>query len=532
MTANIITAEYCRYSSRSNQREASIEDQGRANGALCKRHGWPVPLQYSDSGISGERRDRPGYTALLADAQAGRFNVLVLWDLKRLSRAEDLPQVMALLKFWGIRVVTCDGFDSDHEGADMRAWFEGMMGNRYLRDLAKATHRGLTGQALAGYSAGGLPYGYKSIHDGHGYRRAIDEEQAHWVRLIFARYAGGHSPRQIAGELNAAGAPSPRGGTWARSAIHGDAKRDTGILNNALYIGQQIWNRSRWIKDPATGKRKRIERQESEWIITEHPDLQIVDQATWNAVKARQKIARRKARCDNSGRGPKYLFSGLLKCGTCNANFVVIDRYRYGCGRHKDRGPQACPNALTVPRRIVESLLLRDIRRDLLSEEAFRLFEAETRRLLKQHQPDRDSARQAAQKAQREVDNILTAIRQGIITPSTKAALDAAEAQLAQAKQELADIETYEPTQILPRAREIYRRMVDQLETIDDIPAAREQLRQIVGDEIRLIPENGVLVAELKGGLAALSQISVVAGARSGLYLTVRQIPLTSCHGL
>lgn len=520
----IIPAIYTRYSS-DNQSSRSTTDQLRNGRNLCQANGWQEPKVYSDEAISGALLSRGGYDRLIHDAQARAFNVLLIDDLYRLGRdMSETPRMVKLMKFWGIRVIgITDGIDTDRKGYKVEVGLRGLMGELYLDDLAEKTHRGLTGQALAGYSAGGQPYGYRSVHDGHGYRRQIDTERAQWVRFIFERYAAGHTPRQIAIALNDAGVPGPRGGPWARSAIHGDAKRDVGILNNALYIGQQIWNRSQWVKDPATGKRKRIERPQDEWIITEHDELRIIDQATWNAVKARQK-ARRKTHNTTPGRAPRYLFSGLLKCGQCGSNFVVVDRYRYGCARYKDRG--ACPNTLTVPRRRVETLLLQDIRAELLSEEAFRLFEAETRRLLKQYQPDRDAARQAVQKAEREVNNLLAAIRQGIITPGTKAALEEAEAALAQARQALVDIDAYEPTQILPRAREIHRRMVEQLETIDDIPAAREQIRRIVGDEIRLVPENGILVAELKGGMAALSQISVVAGARSDLYLTVRRIPL------
>ena len=151
----MIPGIYARYSS-SNQRAASIEDQLRDNFALAARLGLGEPMIYTDSEISGERRDRPGYVRLLRDAQAALFQVLIVWDLKRLSRAEDLPQLLARFRFWGVRVITCDGFDSDQEGADIRGWVDGMIGNKYLRDLAKATHRGLTGRAMEGASAGGL----------------------------------------------------------------------------------------------------------------------------------------------------------------------------------------------------------------------------------------------------------------------------------------------------------------------------------------------------------------------------------------
>ena len=88
-------------------------------------------------------------------------------------------------------------------------------------------------------------------------RREIDEEQAKWVRKKFEWYADGRSPRWIAGELNRLGVPSPRNGTWAATAIYGNPETYTGILNNPLYNGEYIWNRSEWVKDPEPGKRKR-----------------------------------------------------------------------------------------------------------------------------------------------------------------------------------------------------------------------------------------------------------------------------------
>jgi site-specific DNA recombinase len=48
------------------------------------------------------------------------------------------------------------------------------------------------------------------------------------VRRIFEEYAAGTSARAIVHRLNAEGVPSPRGGTWAVSALVGDRKRGAG----------------------------------------------------------------------------------------------------------------------------------------------------------------------------------------------------------------------------------------------------------------------------------------------------------------
>lgn len=191
---------------------------------------------------------------------------------------------------------------------------------------------------------------------------------------------------------------------------------------------------------------------------------------------------------------------------------------QYGCATHKDRGQSVCTNALKVKRSTIETVLLAGVKRELLSDEAFRAFEAEARALLKAEQPDPAHARRKLAHAQKELDNLLAAIKAGIITATTRAALEQAERQAEEAREELKAIERYEPTQMLPRAKEIYRELVASLETIEDVTAAREALRQIVG-EVKLIPEGGTLTAEMQSpGLAGALQITVVAGARSERY--------------
>ncbi len=171
-----------------------------------------------------------------------------------------------------------------------------------------------------------------------------------------------------------------------------------------------------------------------------------------------------------------------------------------------------CSNSLKVKRSTIEQVLLAGVKDSLLSDDAYRAFEAEARALLKQAKPDPSAARRRLGQARKELDNLMAAIRAGIITPTTKAALQHAEQQAADAQEELLAIERFEPTQILPRAREIYRDLVARLEAVEDVTAAREALRSLIGN-VRLVPENGTLTAEMQNaGLAGVLQITLVAG--------------------
>jgi DNA invertase Pin-like site-specific DNA recombinase len=507
------TAAYARYSSDS-QREASLEDQLRNIRALCERHGWPEPVVYTDAAISGARSDRPGYRKLLADAH--RFDVILVDDQSRLSRDSiEVAKTIKRLTFAGVRLIgVSDGVDTQRKGHKVETGLRGLMSELYLDDLAEKTHRGLTGRALAGSSAGGLPYGYRITAVG---QRAIDEAQAVVVRRIFAEYLAGSTARAIAAGLNRDGIPSARGGTWAMTAIHGDARRGIGILVNPIYVGRPIWNRSHWIKHPETGRRVRQERPASEWVHQHHPELAIVTDEVWEAAQAR--ISRKSVPTRGkagAGRPMRHLLSGILRCEDCGGPLVVVDAYNYGCSTAKDRG--TCSSKLRLSRADTEHAMLAGIRQDFLSEDAFQRYVRALTAAVKRAAPDAEAAKRRLADAQREVENIMAAIRAGIITPSTKQALEQAEAAVRGAQRELDGMRGAQPAAIVPRARERWQRMVDALgEKSRNLPAARAAVVDLLGERVVVRNENGNPVAEVAA--SHHSQIGVVAGAGSVLYL-------------
>lgn len=497
---------YARYSS-DHQRDASLDDQLRNCRNYAQRQGWPEPIAYTDAAISGARKDRPSYRKLLSDANERRFDILLVDDLSRLSRdSADSAKAVKRLTFAGIRLIgVSDGVDTARKSHKADVGLRGLMSELYLDDLADKTHRGLSGRALAGASAGGLPYGYRVTTIG---QRAINDAQAVVVRRIYAEYLAGHSPREIATVLNREGIVPPRGHSWSQTAIRGDLKRSLGILVNPLYAGRQVWNRSKWVKHPDTGRRIRKERPRSEWITSEHPDLRIVDAELFDAVQQRLH-ARTQVRSGCRGHVHRYLLSGLLRCSECGGKMIVSDPYAYVCADHKDRG--TCPSTLRVPRRGAEDAILTGIREQLLSEAAFKLFARAVRAELARVAPSPDGARRKLAEAERVRGNILAAIRAGIITPSVRAELEAAEDDVAAAQRELESIRTWAPESFLPRARDVWNKLVADLgDVAANEVSAREALRTLIGNNIPVRNDNGVLVAEI----TPLSQLAVVAGAR------------------
>lgn len=505
------TAAYARYSS-DQQSAASLEDQLRNCRTYCARQGWPDPEVFRDAAISGSRTDRPAYCQLLARAGAGEFDVVLVDDLSRLGRdSAEVQAAIKRLRFAGVRLIgVSDGVDTGRKGHKVEVGLRGLMGELYLDDLADKTHRGLTGRALAGASAGGLPYGYRKGSEAGS--RVIDPTQADVVRRIFADYLAGKSPRHIAAELNRAGVASARPEragrpcTWSPSAIHGDSRRGLGILANPIYVGRQVWNRSQWVKHPDTGRRVRQERPESEWITTEHPELAIVDRRTWDAAQARlQRRASRGQGRRGPGRPIRNLLSGLLRCPECGGPIVVVDATAYGCSTAKER--RTCGNRTRLPRLAAERAVLTGIQEQLLTDEAFEAFRRAYVAAATLLRPDEGLLRRRLAEAERVHQNVMAAIREGIITPSTKAELQRAEAEIEAARADLAAARRDTPARLVPQMRARWQEIVLALANRGrNLPEAREALRALLGDGI-LKTENGAILLEI-----APFQIDMVAG--------------------
>ena len=170
---------------------------------------------------------------------------------------------------------------------ELHVGLKGTMNALFLKDLAQKTRRGLQGRVLQGLSGGGVCYGYDLVAGETGSRR-VNANQAKGVQAIFREFAAGLSPRAIAKKLNQKGIAGPSGRPWRDTTIRGHFGRGTGILNNELYIGRLIWNRLTYLKDPKTGRRRSRHNPPEKWIVQDVPDLRVVDDDLWQAVKARQ----------------------------------------------------------------------------------------------------------------------------------------------------------------------------------------------------------------------------------------------------
>lgn len=334
---------YARFSSKL-QKPTSIEDQIRlcrqraeANGAVVVR------VRVDRSTTATTRHSRPGLRDLLLDAEHGAIDCIYSEALDRISRdQEDMPGIYKRLKYWDVDLFTLE------EGAiqPIHICVGGLMNHAFIDALANKTRRGQIGAVHAGRSPGGLSYGYSivDLRDDAGRPirglRKIHAHQADVVRRIYRLYAGGASPREIAGALNADGEPGPSGRGWTQNTINGNRTRRNGILNNELYRGKLIYNRQQFVRNPDTGKRQARPVPESDWIVKDVPELRIVDDDMWNIVQNRRHAGQDRRLCA-SPKTPLPL-TGILRCAVCGGPMTIINKRRYACHAHREK--RTCSN--------------------------------------------------------------------------------------------------------------------------------------------------------------------------------------------
>ena len=466
-------AIYTRFSSRM-QREASIEDQERLCRERAEREGWEVAALFADRALSGASMLRPGLQALLEAASAGSIDVVIAEALDRLSRDQaDIAALFKRLSFAGVRIVTL----AEGEITELHVGLKGTMNQLFLKDLADKTRRGLRGRVEAGMSGGGISYGYDVVRrigaDGSlaTGERAIDPAQAAIVRRIFEAFAGGLSPKAIALRLNGEGVPGPRGLLWRDTAIRGHRTRGTGILNNELYIGRLVWNRLRYVKDPATGKRVSRPNPEDAWTVTEVPELRIVTEALWESVKTRQSeldatpaVKAIKASRFWERRRARHMLTGLVTCGCCGGAFAAVGRDYLACSNARKLG--TCDQRGSVRRAVLEAFVLDLIRERMMRPEAVKAFVAEYHRRINSGRDDataeRDRNRKTLETGQRRLEGLYDAVADGIRTPGILARIESLETETRLAEAGLA-APAPSPVRLHPNLADLYRDRVAEL---------------------------------------------------------------------
>ena len=222
----------------------SLDAQREACAAyiLSQKHeGWAELTElYDDGGFSGGSMERPGLKALLADVQAGRVDVIVVYKVDRLTRSlADFAKMVDVFDGAGVSFVSVtQAFNTTSSMGRLTlnvllsfAQFEREVTAERIRDKVAASKR------KGMWMGGAIPFGY----DVENKALVVHAGEAAAIRTIFAEYLAFGSVRQLSAQLDALGVVSKRrtnrhgrvsgGASFSRGALYN-------ILRNPIYIGK------------------------------------------------------------------------------------------------------------------------------------------------------------------------------------------------------------------------------------------------------------------------------------------------------
>ena len=238
-------AVYCRVSTdeRLDQSFNSIDAQREAGQAFIASQatcGWiPVADDYDDGGFSGGNMERPALKRLMADIEAGKIDIVVVYKIDRLTRnLADFARMVESFDRHGVSfsAVTQQINSATSMGRLMLnillsfAQFEREVTGERIRDKIAAS------KAKGMWMGGVPPLGY----DVENRNLVINEAEAKIVRNIWRRFVELRSTTELSRELNRRGITTK---AWTNAAGIFKAGRPLTkqglykMLRNPLYIG-------------------------------------------------------------------------------------------------------------------------------------------------------------------------------------------------------------------------------------------------------------------------------------------------------
>jgi DNA invertase Pin-like site-specific DNA recombinase len=231
----------------------SLDAQRDACEAYIKSQaslGWKaLPQYYDDPAYSGGNLERPALKKLLADIEAGRINVVVVYKIDRLTRS--LADFAKLVEAFDARsisfVAVTQQFNTTTSMGRLTlnvllsfAQFERELSSERVRDKIAASRR------KGKWTGGTVPLGY----DGKDKKLVINKTEAETVRTIFGLYLELESFSKLVAELD-------RGGIVTKRRITKVAKYNGGIpftygplayfLKNRVYLGE-VHHGGKWFE--------------------------------------------------------------------------------------------------------------------------------------------------------------------------------------------------------------------------------------------------------------------------------------------
>ena len=206
--------------------------------------GWEARSdRYDDGGFSGGNTDRPGLQALLEDLEAGHVDIVVVYNIDRLTRSlADFARIVEVFDRHECSFVSVtQSFNTTGSMGKLMlnvllsfAQFEREVTGERIRDKIAAS------KAKGMWMGGVPPLGYDPPTDGSRTLK-VNEQEAERLRHVFKRYLELGSVHALARDLEAQGLRSKLHVT-AKGRTMGDKPFSRGalfhLLRNRVYLGQ------------------------------------------------------------------------------------------------------------------------------------------------------------------------------------------------------------------------------------------------------------------------------------------------------
>ena len=397
---------YARYSSDS-QREESIEGRIRECTAFAEKNGITILRHYIDRAFSAKTDNRPAFQEMIKDSSKKLFDTVIVWKLDRFARNRyDSARYKALLKKHGVKVVSAtEAISEGSEGIILEAVLEGFA-EYYSADLSEKVSRGMTENALkCKYNGGILPIGFFIDQEG---RYQIDPLTAPFVLEAYKQYADGATMKEILKYLNEHNIKNAYGHEISYNNVQS-------LLKNRKYIGEYRF------RDTVTPN----------GIPAIVPE-ELFERVQEKIEKNRRAPARHKAEDD-------YLLTTKLFCGYCGAYLCsesetsrtnVVHHY-YKCVTAKRKRGNC--HLKPIKKFLLENAVIDSTMDMLQDEKVIETIIATVMDMQDRENVDLPLYEKQLRETQTGLDNLLYAIQQGMLTPSTKQRL----LELEAAKEEL-----------------------------------------------------------------------------------------------
>lgn len=342
---------YSRVSTPFDSQKGSLKTQRELLLDYAKQHNWEVYDIYEDiqTATKGKRSD---FEKMIADAEDGKFQIILAKDVSRLVRSFDVGhKLKELHDNYGTHLVTYDNFVNTVNG-DLRFFplfvFFAELHSQELSDKIKAS---AFNKATQGKFVGSIPpYGY--YKDKKTQRLHIkNDETPNVVRRIFNDYISGKGFDTIAKDLTAEGVPTPRKVSKKGNASdHWQGSTVRLILENRHYVGDLVQGKTSTTSVTST---KRLHKNSDEFIVVENTHDAIISREDFLLAKNIMKSKRK-----NNVKQNKHLYSNILTCVDCGHGMhYVASRKGYVCGTYNKRGKEYCTSHVIKESKLNDYLL-------------------------------------------------------------------------------------------------------------------------------------------------------------------------------